>query len=80
MKSTITIVAAAGASLALFSSCARDDGQRMTLAERWKAMADRQDAAARDFVRTDSMETVPQSNRSEWSAGTLRSTSAGTGL
>ncbi len=37
----------------LFGGCASQDEESLTWTERWKAMARRQDAAARDFVDTD---------------------------
>ena len=48
------VVAAALAAIVLLSGCGTNaDGQPRTLAECWKANAERQDAAARNFVRTD---------------------------
>jgi hypothetical protein len=54
MKITIRLVVAALAAIGLLSGCATNaDGTSMSLSERWKAMADRQDAAARAFVASD---------------------------
>jgi hypothetical protein len=52
MKRTITLVAAALALTVLLSGCS-SDYEGMSLKERWKAMADRQDADARAFVAAD---------------------------
>ena len=41
------------AATVLLSGCAKDEsGRRLTLAEQWKRMADKQDADARAFVDT----------------------------
>ena len=53
MNRTRTTAAAISA-LTLLTSCAtHPDGRRITLMDRWNAMAARQDAAARDFVNTE---------------------------
>jgi hypothetical protein len=81
MNRTITAMVAAVAAFTLLPGCASsDDGPRMTLAERWKAMVERQDAAARNFVRTDSPEPISQSHRTQWSSGTLQPTSVAHGM
>ena len=42
------------------ASCAKDEsGRRLTLAEQWKKMADKQDADARAFVNTGTDPTDP---------------------
>ncbi len=41
------------AALVLLSGCASPDGPKLTWKQRWREMAERQDADARAFVRTD---------------------------
>jgi hypothetical protein len=54
MKITIRLAVAVLTAIGLLSGCATNpDGTSMSLSERWKAMAERQDAAARAFVSAD---------------------------
>jgi hypothetical protein len=52
-KSIVFAAAAIGVLLRVGSCATHPDGRRMTLAEQWHAMAEKQDAAARNFVDTE---------------------------